>query len=70
MNQKQIPPSLEVNCCLFKHKDLCPRKWIAKFINHEIVCRCQCHREMVLGRVERLPNTINLLSRSGKEDEL
>ena len=70
MNQIQILPSLEVNCCPFKHIDLCPRKWIAKFISHEIFCRCQCHRKIVLGRIESLPNTINLLFWSSKEDEL
>jgi hypothetical protein len=71
MNQKQILPLLEVNCWPFKHNNLCSRKWSAKFINHEIICNCECHKKLVLGRIESLPNTINLLSnRSSKEDEL
>jgi hypothetical protein len=67
MNQKQILPALEVNCCPFKHNNLCSRKWSAKFINHEIICNCECHRKMVLGRDESLPNTINSpLNRNGE----
>jgi hypothetical protein len=73
MNQKQILLPLEVHCCPFKHNDLCPRKWSAKFINYERICNCECHnKKTVLGRDENLlPNTINLSSsRSSKEDEL
>jgi hypothetical protein len=67
MNQKQILPALEVNYCPFKHNDLCSRKWSAKFINHEIICNCECHRKQVLGRDEALPNTLNSpLNRNGE----
>jgi hypothetical protein len=59
MNQRQILPLLEVNCCPFKHNNLCSRKWSAKFINHEIICNCECHKKQVLGKVESLPNTCN-----------
>ena len=60
MNQKQILPPLEVHCCPFKHNDLCSRKWSAKFINHEIICNCECHnKKLVLGKDESLPNTCN-----------
>ena len=67
MNQKQIFPSLEVNCCPFKHNDLCPRKWSAKFINHEIICKCECHKKQVLGRVECLSNICNSPNKSDGE---
>ena len=50
MNQKQTLSLLEVNCCPFKHNNLCPRKWSAKFINHEIICNCECHRKLVLDK--------------------
>ena len=60
MNQNQILPPLEVHSCPFKHNDLCSRIWSAKFINHKIICNCICHKKLVLGRDESLPNTINL----------
>ena len=48
MNQKQILPLLEVNCCPFKHNNLCSREWSAKFINHEIICNCECHNKKIV----------------------
>ena len=68
MNQNQILPPLEVHNCPFKHNDLCSRKWSAKFINHEIICNCECHdKKTVLGRDESLPSTYNSpLTRDGE----
>ena len=68
MNQKQILPLLEVNCCPFKHNNLCSRKWSAKFVNHEIICNCECHnKKIVLGKSSSFPNTINSpLNRNGE----
>jgi hypothetical protein len=57
MNQKHIHPSLEVNCCPFKHNNLCSKKWSAKFINHAIICNCECHRKLVLGKEVRDNNS-------------
>ena len=55
--------------CKNNFHNLCDGQW--KGFGFQILCNCECHKKLVLGRIESLPNTINLLSnRSSKEDEL
>ena len=55
--------------CKNRNHFLCQYQW--KGFGFQIICKCECHKKLVLGRIESLPNTINLLSnRSSKEDEL
>ena len=57
-----------INEISFKSKEckkethlLCNHQW--KGLGFQVYCNCECHRKLVLGRDESLPNTINLLSK-------
>lgn len=51
--------------CKQKEHNNCSNKW--KGLGFEICCNCECHRKMMLGRDESLPNTINSpLNRNGE----
>ncbi|MGI9012486.1 MAG: hypothetical protein ACR2F1_15050 [Nitrososphaeraceae archaeon] len=39
---KQIPP-FEVYSCPLGHNDMCPKKWKNRYIDHIIICYCNCH---------------------------
>lgn len=54
-------------CKINNHKQ-CPGQW--EGFGFQIFCNCDCHRNVVLGRVESRPNTNLLSNRSSKEDEL
>ena len=54
--------------CKNNSHNLCDGQW--KGLGFQVYCNCECHRKLVLGRDDALPNTVNLLSRSNKEDEL
>ena len=45
----------------------CNHKW--KGLGFHVYCNCECHRKLVLGRDESLPNTINLLSKKSDDYE-
>lgn len=43
MNNPQCPP-FEVYFCPIGHRHLCRRRWKNRFINHLIICNCDCHK--------------------------
>ena len=44
MSHFDILPPWEVYDCPIGHNDLCPKKWRNKYINHQILCLCKCHK--------------------------
>ncbi len=47
--------------------DKCCSVW--KGFGFQIVCKCECHKKLVLGRVESLSNTCNSPNKSDGEYE-
>jgi hypothetical protein len=47
--------------------NLCARQW--KGLGFQIICNCECHKKLVLGRIESLPNTCNSPNKSDGEYE-
>ncbi len=46
----------------------CCRAW--KGYGFQVVCNCECHRKLVLGKDESLPNTMNLVSKKSDDYQL
>ena len=44
MSPFEILPPWKVYDCPRDHNDLCPKEWINKYINHQILCFCKCHK--------------------------
>ena len=34
----------QIHSCPFEHNEKCARKWNCKFIDHQIICYCNCHQ--------------------------
>ena len=49
--------------CKNKNHFLCKHQW--EGFGFQIVCNCECHKKLVLGRDESLPNTINITPERG-----
>ena len=65
MNNSINEISFKSKECKNKNHFLCGYQW--KGFGFQIVCKCECHKKQVLGRVESQPNTIHLSS-SGDAD--
>ena len=42
MSQQPIP-SWEVYACPLGCNEKCPKRWKNRFIDHDILCVCECH---------------------------
>lgn len=69
MKQNQILPPFKIHCCPYEHNDLCSKKWNAKFIDHKIICNCECHKKEMLDEKRSLSNIINSPSAKSGEYE-
>jgi hypothetical protein len=53
--------------CKTNFHNQCSGQW--KGFGFQIICNCECHKKLVLGRIESLPNTINPLHKRSKDYE-
>ena len=68
MNNSINEISFKSKECKKENHLLCNHQW--KGLGFQVYCNCECHRKLVLGRDESLPNTINLLSKKSDTYEL
>jgi hypothetical protein len=53
--------------CKNKNHFICSHQW--EGFGFQIICNCECHKKLVLGRIESLPNTFNSPNKSDGEYE-
>ena len=62
MSEQELLEFCSKNCKNNSH-NLCIGNW--EGLGFKVQCNCECHKKVVLGRDESLPNTINLTPERG-----
>jgi hypothetical protein len=67
MNNNINEISFKSKECKNNTHSYCSHQW--KGFGFQIICNCECHKKLVLGRIESLPNTCNSPNKSEGEYE-